>query len=177
MVGSSLFGRAELIPVYEQFAKELREAPREGGPDGGERYRVLWLLATPAYPHNIFDTFREFGVRVVAEEFTFELMHSLSEERPLRSIAEWVLDSRFIRPVEERIEAILGWVEEFQIDGVVSFTHLPCRQGNGALYWIKKRLNQEGVVLMDLEADISDAATFSPTRMRTAIENYLQMMS
>lgn len=177
MLGSLLFGRPELIAVYEQLLKELKEAPREGGPDGGERFRLLWLLASPAYPNNIFETFKEFGARIVAEEFTFELMHPLSEERPLRSIAEWVLKSNFIRPVEERIGAILQWVEDFQIDGVVSFTHLPCRQGNGALYWIKKRVEETGVVFMDLEADISDVTTFSPDKIRNAIENYFQMMS
>jgi len=64
--------------------------------------------------------------RIVAEEFTFEFLHPLSEEKPLRSIAEWILDSRFIRPVEESVKAILDWIEDFQIDGGVSFTHLPC---------------------------------------------------
>ena len=177
MIGNVLFGRPELIAVYEQFVKELREAPREGGPDGGERFRLLWLLANPAYPTNISDTLREFGARIVAEEFTFELMHPLSEEKPLRSIAEWILDSRFIRPVDERIEAILKWVKDYRIDGVVSFTHLPCRQGNGALYLIKQALNEKDIVFMDLEADICDASSFSPKKMRTAIENYIQMMS
>jgi len=177
MIGNVLFGRPELIAVYEQFVKELKEAPREGGPDGGERFRLLWLLANPAYPTNISDTLREFGARIVAEEFTFELMHPLSEEKPLRSIAEWILDSRFIRPVGERIEAILKWVKDYQIDGVVSFTHLPCRQGNGALYLIKQALNEKDIVFMDLEADICDASSFSPKKMRTAIENYIQMMS
>jgi benzoyl-CoA reductase/2-hydroxyglutaryl-CoA dehydratase subunit BcrC/BadD/HgdB len=177
MVGSMLYGRAELVEVYEQYVKELKEAPRQGGPDGGERYRLLWLLANPVYPNNIFDTLKEFGARIVAEEFTFDLMHPLSEEKPLRSIAEWILDSRFIRPVEERIEAICKWVEEFQIDAVVSFTHLPCRQGNGALYLIKQKLNAKGTVFMDLEADICDATTFPSNKMRTAIENYIQMMS
>nr|NIR15580.1 2-hydroxyacyl-CoA dehydratase [Desulfobacterales bacterium]NIW09341.1 hypothetical protein [Gammaproteobacteria bacterium] len=121
-------------------------------------------------------TFREFGARIVAEELTFELMHPLSEETPLRSMAEWMLDSRFIRPVQERIDAILQWVDEYKIDGVVSFTHLPCRMGNGALSLIKQTLNEKGIVLMDLEADICDAATFSPNKMRTAVENYVQMM-
>jgi benzoyl-CoA reductase/2-hydroxyglutaryl-CoA dehydratase subunit BcrC/BadD/HgdB len=91
-------------------------------------------------------------------------------------MAEWILDSRFIRPVEERIEAVLGWVKEFQVDAVVSFTHLPCRMGNGALYLIKQRLNEKGIVFMDLEADICDATTFSPGKMRTAIENYVEML-
>ena len=176
MVGNILFGRPELIPIYEQFAKEVKEAPRDGGPDGGEQLRLLWLLANPAYPTNVFDTFREFGARIVAEELTFELMHPLSEEKPLRSMAEWMLDSRFIRPVQERIDAILKWVNDYEIDGVVSFTHLPCRQGNGALSLMKQTLNEKGIVLMDLEADICDAATFSPNKMRTAIENYVQMM-
>jgi hypothetical protein len=48
--------------------------------------------------------------------------------------------------------------------------------GNGALYLIKQILNEKGIVLMDLEADICDATTFSPDKMRTAIENYVQMM-
>ena len=177
MIGSILLGRSELITIYEQFLKELREAPKEGGPDGGERFRLLWLLANPAYPTNIFDTFKEFGARIVAEEFTFELMHPMSEEKPLRSIAEWILDSRFIRPVEERIEAILKWVEDFQVDGVVSFTHLPCRQGNGSLYLIKQRLNEKGVIFMDLEADLCDINSFSANKIRMAIENYIQIMS
>jgi benzoyl-CoA reductase/2-hydroxyglutaryl-CoA dehydratase subunit BcrC/BadD/HgdB len=176
MVANILFGRPELITIYEQFLKELKKAPREGGPDGGERLRLLWLLANPAYPTNIFDTFREFGARIVAEELTFELMHPLSEDKPLRSMAEWMLDSRFIRPVQERIDAILQWVNDYKIDGVVSFTHLPCRQGNGALSLIKQTLNEKGIVLMDLEADVCDATTFSPNKMRTAIENYVQMM-
>ncbi|MFH1490453.1 MAG: 2-hydroxyacyl-CoA dehydratase family protein [Pseudomonadota bacterium] len=176
MTGSALFGRPELVDIYGQFLRELKASPREGGPDGGEKFRLLWLLAGPTYPNNIFETFKEYGARIVAEEFTFELMHPLSEERPLRSIAEWILNSRFIRPVEERIEAILQWVKDYRIDGVVSFTHLPCRQGNGALYWIKHRLNERGIVFMDLEADICDASTFSPDKARTAIENYIQMM-
>ena len=177
MVGSMLFGQFRLTEIYEQFLRELKEAPREGGPDGGERFRLLWLLASPAYPTNIFDSFKEYGARIVAEEFTFEMMHPLDEENPLRSIAEWVLDSRFIRPVSERIEAILNWVEDYQADGVVSFTHLPCRQGNGALYRIKNSLTEKGIVFMDLEADICDPKSFSPDRMRTSMENYFQMMS
>ncbi|MGD9041408.1 MAG: 2-hydroxyacyl-CoA dehydratase family protein, partial [Desulfobacteraceae bacterium] len=68
------------------------------------------------------------------------------------------------------------WVNDYEIDGVVHFTHLPCRMGNGALYLIKQILNEKGIVLMDLEADICDATTFSPDKMRTAIENYVQMM-
>ncbi len=177
MLGGMLLGRPELVAIYEQFLKELRDAPRERGPDGGERFRLLWLLANPSYPTNIFDTFREYGARIVAEEFTYEFMHPLSENRPLRSITEWILDSRFIRPVEERIQTILKWVEEFHIDGVVSFTHFPCRQGNGALSLIRERLNERGVVFMDLEGDLCDPKTFSPERVRMAIENYMEMMS
>ena len=177
MVGSMLLGQSRLTEIYEQFLKEMNEAPREGGPDGGERFRLLWLLASPAYPTNIFESFREYGARIVAEEFTFEIMHPLDEANPLRSIAEWVLDSRFIRPVQERIEAILNWVEAYQADGVVSFTHLPCRQGNGALYRIKSSLMERGIVFMDLEADICDPKSFLADRMRTSIENYFQMMS
>ena len=176
MVGSRLLGRPDLISIYEQFLRELRKVAREGGPDGGERFRLLWLLASPVYPTNIFDTLSEFGARIVAEEFTFELMHPLSEEKPLRSIAEWILDSRFIRPVEERINNILKWVDDYQVDGVVSFTHLPCRQGNGALSLIKQALNEKGVVLMNLEGDICDPTMFSPTRMRREIENYVQIL-
>jgi benzoyl-CoA reductase/2-hydroxyglutaryl-CoA dehydratase subunit BcrC/BadD/HgdB len=112
----------------------------------------------------------------VAEEFTFELMHPLSEEKPLRSIAEWILDSRFIRPVQERIDHILKWVDDYQVDGVVSFTHLPCRQGNGALSLIKQKLNEKGIVLMNLESDVCDQTAFSPTKMRSAIENYVQIL-
>ena len=124
----------------------------------------------------MFDTLSELGARIVAEEFTFELMHPLSEEKPLRSIAELILDSRFIRPVQERIDHILKWVDDYQVDGVVSFTHLPCRQGNGALSLIKQALHEKGVVLMNLEGDICDQSMFSPTRMRTAIENYVQIL-
>ncbi|MFH1349331.1 MAG: 2-hydroxyacyl-CoA dehydratase family protein [Pseudomonadota bacterium] len=177
MVGSRLLGTQALIDIYEQYVKELKEAPREGGPDGGERFRLLWLLATPVYPTNVFEALKGFGARIVAEEFNFDIMHPLSEERPLRSMAEWILDSRFIRPVEERIEAVFKWVEDYQIDGVVSYTHLPCRQGNGALYLIKERLNEKGIVFMDLEADICDETTYSPDKMRTAIENYIEMMN
>jgi len=176
MVGSRLLGRPTLITIYEQFLREMRKAPREGGPDGGERFRLLWLLASPVYPTNLFDTLREFGARIVAEEFTFELMHSLSEEKPLRSIAEWILDSRFIRPVQERIDHILKWVDDYQVDAVVSFTHLPCRQGNGALSLIKQALNEKNIVLMNFEGDLLDPTMFSPTRMRREIENYIQIL-
>jgi benzoyl-CoA reductase/2-hydroxyglutaryl-CoA dehydratase subunit BcrC/BadD/HgdB len=165
-----------LIRIYEQFLREVRKAPREDGPDGGEQLRLLWLLASPVYSTNIFDMLREFGARIVAEEFTFELMHPLSEEKPLRSIAEWILDSGFIRPVEERINNILKWVNDYQVDAVVSFTHLPCRQGNGALSLIKQALNKKGIVLMNLEGDLCDPTMFSPTRMRREIENYLQIL-
>jgi len=103
-------------------------------------------------------------------------MHPLSEEKPLRSIAEWILDSRFIRPVQERIDDILKWVKDYQVDCVVSFTHLPCRQGNGALSLIKQALNEKGVVLMNLEGDVCDPTVFSPTRMRREIENYVQIL-
>ena len=152
-------------------------APSGDGPDGGVRFRLLWLLVNPGYPTNIFSMFKELGARIVAEEFTFEFLHPLSEEKPLRSIAEWILDSRFIRPVEESVKAILDWIEDFQIDGVVSLTHLPCRQGNGALYWIKEHLTEKGTVFMDLQADICDPSTFSPNNTRMAIENYIEMMT
>ena len=177
MVGNMLYGRPELVSVYEQYVKELIAAPREGGPDGGERFRLLWLGGNPTYPNNLFETFREFGARIVAEVLTFDMMYPLSEEKPLRSISEWMLNSRFRRSVRELIDAILKRVAEFQIDAVVSFSHLPCRTANTALYLIKERLNAKGIVFMDLEADLCDVTTFSPDKTRTAIENYIQMMS
>jgi len=170
-----LFGTENSVKVMEMFADELEGSVSREVTDA-EKFRFLWLMATPSYRNNLFETLESFGARVVVEEFGYPFWEPLDEKTPFRSMAKRIFQNPLNGSIEKRIKSIDGLIKDYEIDGVVHFCHLPCRYSNGAIYAIRDFLKQRGVAFVNIEGDLNDKSTFSPKKVRDYIHTNMEIM-
>lgn len=170
-----LFGTQDSVKIMEMFADELEEMIRE---DEGseERFRLLWLMASPSYRNNVFETLESFGARIVVEEFGHPFWEPLDEKAPFRSFAKRIFQNPLNGSTDKRIESLDHLIRDYEVDGAVNFCHLACRQSNGAIYAIRDFLKEKGIHLMNIEADLNDKSTFSPKRVRDYIHSCMEIL-
>jgi benzoyl-CoA reductase/2-hydroxyglutaryl-CoA dehydratase subunit BcrC/BadD/HgdB len=170
-----LYGTAELNDVYRLLIQELENTGK--GVDKNERYRFLWLMASPTYPQNIFETLESYGIRIVAEEMGLVYWKELDEIDPLGSMATRMLDNPFLGSIQQRIDLMKQTIRKFEVDGVVHFCHIPCRQANVALWLLKEAAEEMGVRFINLEADITDPSSFSPEKTKSQIMANMEILN
>jgi benzoyl-CoA reductase/2-hydroxyglutaryl-CoA dehydratase subunit BcrC/BadD/HgdB len=167
-----LYGKPELNDVYRLLIDELKRYQDRCE----EKYRFMWLMASPTYDQNIFETLETFGARIVAEELGLVYWNELDESNPVGSMARRILDNPFLGPIQGRIDFMKRKIIEYGIDGIIHFCHMPCRQGNGALWLLKEAAEEMGVRFINIEADILDPANFSPERVKTQIMANMEIL-
>ena len=170
-----LFGTQDSVKVMEMFANELEEMSQEEVA-GEERFRLLWLMASPSYRNNIFETLESFGARIVVEEFCRAFVEPLDQENPFYSMALRILRNPLNGPIEMRVQALEGLISDYEVDAAVNFCHLPCRQSNGAIIAIRDFLREKGLPLINLEGDLNDKSTFSPKKTRDYIHSNIEIL-
>jgi benzoyl-CoA reductase/2-hydroxyglutaryl-CoA dehydratase subunit BcrC/BadD/HgdB len=168
-----LYGTPEATEIYRRLGDEL-EALRTAAPP--EALRFLWLMASPTFATPIFSTLEERGGRIVGEELSHCYWDELDEGNPFRSMATRMFSDRFMGPVERRAGAAVDLARQYDVDAVLHFGHLPCRQSNGALQVIRDHLQRAGYRMINLEADLSDPANFPAERIRDQLLTHLEVI-
>jgi benzoyl-CoA reductase/2-hydroxyglutaryl-CoA dehydratase subunit BcrC/BadD/HgdB len=151
---------------------------RPVGPSGPRIFLTGSTLAVGDY--KVVDLIEENGASLVIEEFS-EGMRDYwqeigGEDIPLRSIAKaYFLEKTppaFFRGVmKERFQALLSFVKDFQVDGVVwySLMYRECYDIEG--YFFRDPLEKIGIPLLKIssEYDASEAGALR-TRLETFVE-------
>jgi len=173
-----LFGSRYGVEYYRMLRDYIARLRQEGHTEQEhQRHRLYWMHLKPFYQCDLFHLLEnERGGVIAFEEHTAVWWEPLNEEEPFRSLARKMISHPSNGPVERRIEKVLKDVEDFRVDGVIHFNHWGCRQSQGALSVIRRRLRQEGIPLLELDGDCADQANFQEGQVRVRLEAFLESL-
>ena len=174
-VGTLLYGSPLAPTLYElldsQWRKELEERkfPQE-------KFRILWLMASPTFQATIFEWLEDRGARVVMEELSHCYWGEMDPSRPLDSMVDRMFSNTFMGKAERRARTAVELAKSYRVDCAIHFGHLPCRQANGALKLLRDALEEEGIKLIQLEGDLADPTGWDEVRVRNHLSAHLEML-
>ncbi len=171
-----MMGTPFLVNCYQDLIQELKAYTPVSSDT--EQYRILWLLAYPYFRGN-FVRYMEngLGIRPVADELSAVFWSPLDVKDPYRSLARKMLENPQLGPISNRINLIENLAQEYQVDGVIHYSHWGCRQGCGGVRPIADKLNQLDVPFMELHGDCIDPRQESSGQTRTRLEGFRELMA
>ncbi|MFC1963644.1 double-cubane-cluster-containing anaerobic reductase [Chloroflexota bacterium] len=107
-------------------------------------------------------------------ELTRPTQSSLDEQ--LKAIADRYMNIHCacFTPNNERLDDVVQLAREYQVDGIVHYNLQFCHTYANEAVKMEKRLEEEGIPLLRIETDYSDADT---GQLKTRIEAFLEMIS
>ncbi|HBT47632.1 MAG TPA: hypothetical protein DEA73_07135 [Peptococcaceae bacterium] len=172
------FGSPWAAVVYDKWYEELKRRREQGRwAVPREKIRLLWLHLRPYYANDIFKILEhEGGAVVVFEEMNHVYWDELDPRHPFLSLARKVLSHHGLGPLEGRLGAVKGMVEDFGVQGVVHFAHWGCRQSTAGAALIQQALREQGIAFLNLDGDCVDRQKYAPGAVRTRLEGFLELL-
>lgn len=171
-------GSREAAEVLACLVKELsaREAvPREGK---REKHRLLWLHLKPYYKGELMDCLENKEGAVLAfEEMSHVYWSPLELEEPFQSLARKILAHFAYKPLDTRITTIARLAREYQVDGIVHFSHWGCRQSSGGALILRDELQRAGWPVLVLDGDCLDGRNEASGAMLTRVQAFLEILA
>jgi benzoyl-CoA reductase subunit B len=182
---NALRGTREGAEYFERLVEELEyKAAHRLGTIPDERYRLLFV-GVPCYP--IFRRFHEMfanqgGVFVVSSYLWFaggglDLGFQYDLSRPIESLAEGVLVG--VRHAGDAMlfhdQALIGMVDQFDVDGVVYHPVKSCRTVSTSLAGSRKAIMKvRDVQCLFIESDMMDRRVVSEAQLKNRIDAFFE---
>lgn len=183
---------SDIFPIYPLFTKFGREEPAEilnsiylemrGNVEQEQVYqpdfRVMWLGMIPLLSNKLMRSLEQlYGIGIALEENSvFSLWDTIDEADPIEGLARKCLSFHPLGTVDRRIQAINQWIDRFNIDGVIHFSHIGCRVYNGGASFIAKKLKDRGIPFIELNGDIIDHRNFPEELLRLKVETFAEIL-
>lgn len=145
-------------------------------------YAPLVSLSDPSIIHMI----EGLGIAIPLTEDTIlvpdgELRPQMDDrgrgEDPWERVAYALIQRSIEASVPMRIQALIGAVKRYHLDGVLNLFHYSCRFFAGDPLILKDAVEKEtGVPVMVLEGDLYDPRFYTAEQLRTRIEAFAEMM-
>lgn len=181
--GSKMIGHLGLIaylfgsPYGVMYYRALRDYLKSRQEQKGQEVRLYWMHLKPFYPTTLFNLLEdEKKAAIVFEEYSNIWWEPLKEDEPFISLARKMLSHPSLGSTEERAAKVLADVEAFKADGVVHFNHWGCRQSQGAMAILRRKLREEGIPLLELEGDCVDENGYQEGQLRVRLEAFLESL-
>jgi benzoyl-CoA reductase/2-hydroxyglutaryl-CoA dehydratase subunit BcrC/BadD/HgdB len=170
-----LYGTHKAVEIYGTLERNLLQQI-SSGQTPPERLRFLWLMASPTFSSSLFQFIEERGGRIVMEELSHCYWDELDPSRPISSIADRMLYNHFLGPIERRVRTAIELAMEYEVDAVLNFVHLPCRQSGGALEVLREGLEGRGFRFINIEGDLGDPANFPEDKIIKQLTTYWEIL-
>jgi benzoyl-CoA reductase/2-hydroxyglutaryl-CoA dehydratase subunit BcrC/BadD/HgdB len=166
------------LRFFEALKERVEKAVREKkGYLEEERFRVLWLHhIRPYYPNPIMEFLKEKGVAIAYEEANYPWWPERRGEDPLEDVAEKMLSNPWYGPIEGRLKLVRDLILEYQIDGVIHFSHWGCRQSTGGASIVGEMVKGMGIPYLILPGDGADPDNYSPGQTLTRLQAFVELM-
>ncbi len=138
--------------------------------------KILWLHLKPYYNNNLFSLLESNNYKVVFEEISQVYWPELDPEKPFESLAIKMLSHPLNGSVQNRVNAILKMVKDFNVDGVIMFAHWGCRHSNGGARIIKDSLKEVDVPMLLLDGDCLNKNNSSEGQMLTRLQGFMEIV-
>lgn len=171
------FGREDIVEIYEELYKEM-EAKIRDDKVYNPKFRILWLGMIPVLSNKIMKNLeKDYGLAISLEENSiFSLWDNIDEDDPWEGIAKKTLAYHPLGTIDRRLEAIMKFIKEFNIDGVVHFSHQGCRVYNGGASFIQRELKKHDIPFVELNGDILDHRNFPEASLRLRLEALVELL-
>ena len=172
------FGSKAGVDFYRKLAVELKK--RQSGNYSivkGEKYRLFWLHLKPYYPQQIFTTLRDMGAVISFEEYSQLYWQSLDYRTPYLSLARKMINHFGWGPLDNQLKGIYEIINEYDIDGVIGFSHWGCRQSSGRMDLIKKNLLSNQTPFLNLDGDLIDSRNYREGQLRTRLQAFIELLA
>ena len=138
--------------------------------------KILWLHLKPYYNNNLFNLLENNNYKVVFEEISNVYWPELDPDKPFESLAIKMLSHPLNGSVQNRVNAILKMVKDFNVDGVIMFAHWGCRHSNGGARIIKDSLKEMDIPMLLLDGDCLNKNNSSEGQMLTRLQGFMEIV-
>ncbi len=181
VIFSQGWGTKELVDIQKQYYQELlaKKEWAEKLYSIDDTHRLLWLHLPPFYNSHYLE-FLELTMNapIIFEETNFVGWKPMDPLKPLKSLAQKILQSGFLNP-RQRIEYVRKVAEKARLTGCVLYTHgfgrcsLADRPFTKQL---REALEAIGLPLLMLEGDCMDAS-IDPCSTITKITSFVESLN
>lgn len=178
-------GLPETIKFFETQYQEVKgRVDRQEGVIPEERHRLVVNGAYPFFYMDLLDWMQEeYKAIIVADLFNSYPMEWLGNpiSDPIdflakKTLAFLGLESLF-GTVEDVIDKLAESWRTANLDGSIYFTHFGCKQGCGINKIIRDKIMEKiGLPTLILDMDIGDPKVTSAAKMKSRLDEYLQML-
>ncbi|ACL70357.1 2-hydroxyacyl-CoA dehydratase subunit D [Halothermothrix orenii] len=170
-------GSPAAVNYYRTLEKELKKRIKEKkGVVPREKHRLLWLHLKPYYRQEIFTTLARNDAVIAFEEYSQLYWLPLDSTKPYQSLA-WKMINHFgWGPLERQLERIRKMVIDYNIDGVIGFSHWGCRQSSGRNGFLKKELQKKGIPFLNLDGDLVDIRNYREGQIITRLQAFIEVL-
>ena len=174
---TQLWGLPEVPDLIENLIKEIETSPVRSS-ENQEKFRLLIMIPPPTFKTQIYNWLeKEMGSNMVMTELTDVTWEEIDEEIPLKSLARKVISQPILGTIEKRIDWVIKSIKDYNVDGVIHFSHWGCRQSIGGVGVIQKALEDINIPFLNLDVDLVDPRPFSPGQIYTRIQSFIEMLS
>jgi len=173
-----LLGTRLAVGFYQVLLKEVKERVRTGqGVIEREKHRLLWLGPIINYDTGILNYFEEYGAVLVKSDIDAFYVSHLDPERPLESLARKYIGCNFFSDLNKRLSLTRRLIRDYQIDGVVMYSHLGCRQYCGGQRPVQDLIKREfGIPILNISGDLADFRDYDTHEMRNRIDEFIEVL-
>lgn len=171
-----LVGTREAVGFYQMLLAEVRQRVKEkkGILSVEEKHRLLWVGSVPYYDSGMLNYVEEFGALVVKADAGSAYEIPFDPDRPLESLVHKIIVHPFNASLELRTRAVQRQIRDYQVDGVIFYAHVGCRNFCGGVKAIQDSLLKDlGVPSLLIEGDMIDAEGYSASVTREQIREFL----
>lgn len=176
-----LAGTQDAVILYKKIYTELNQYLQKQKSDTSFNRKnfkkLIWMHLKPYYKNNIFDILEQNKFKVALEEINYVYWPELDPEKPFMSLAKKMLSHPLNGSIENRIKAVLDMIKEYDIDGVVIFSHWGCRHSNGGARIISDKLKSIGIPTLILDGDCVNKNNSSEGQITTRLQSFIEIMN
>lgn len=171
-----LSGTKETSDLYRQMRDELK-SKLDRQDKNKKMKKVLWIHLKPYYRNDIFNILESNNCRVVFEETSNIFWEELDPEKPFLSLAGKLLANPLRGNGENRIRTMERIADEYNVDGIIMFSHWGCRQSNGLARLIREAFNKKSIPVLILDGDCVDVNNCPAGQIKTRVEGFAEILN
>ena len=167
-------GKKSTVQILKAFKDKLEKDSIQANKKNVAK--IIWLGIVPLYKNSLLkDIENKLDCRIVGEEmFDFGMM-KLSKETFFEDLARRIISSRFFT-WESRMEAIFKSVMDFEVKGIVHFSHRNCSFLPPLVPHIKKKAEEEKIPFVEIQGDVVDPAYFNEQQMWEQLDSFFEQI-
>jgi len=173
----NMLGTRSGARVFESYRDEIKKRKQSKYNNIKGKKRILWLHLKPYFSNDLIRYIEsELDITIVMEEMNYVFFDRLDINKPWKSLSLKLLENYWVGGIERRLKLIIEMIEDYNIDGVIHFSHWGCRQSCGAVKLIKDTVQEKGVPFLNIDGDCIDGRNYSFGQYKTRLEGFMEII-